>query len=60
MARPLWIIVLPGAFYHVSARRSEHKTVFESIRDRQKAGQGPARHKTACSRNNVPLNIRSG
>ena len=35
MARPLRI-AFPGAFYHVTARGSERKAVFKSIRDRQK------------------------
>jgi putative transposase len=35
MARPLRI-AFPGASYHVSARGNERKTVFNSIRDRQK------------------------
>jgi len=35
MARPLRI-AFPGAFYHVTARGNERKTIFKSIRDRQK------------------------
>ncbi len=35
MARPLRI-TFPGAFYHVTSRGNEQKTVFKSKRDREK------------------------
>jgi REP element-mobilizing transposase RayT len=35
MARPLRI-AFPGAFYHVTARGNERKTVFKSKRDRER------------------------
>ena len=35
MARPLRI-AFPGAFYHVTARGNERKTVFKSKHDRER------------------------
>jgi len=35
MARPLRI-TFPGAFYHVTSRGNERKSVFKSERDREK------------------------
>jgi REP-associated tyrosine transposase len=35
MARPIRI-TFPGAFYHVTSRGNERKTVFESKRDSEK------------------------